>query len=509
MENSDKRGSADGVTVDLEQPPRRNQGVGEGVDSREAGEQQGDRGVVTPLRVLFVDDEAPIREVMRIELPRMGHEVTVCEDGEAAVEVLAEQHFDAAIVDLKMPGISGWDVTDHIKRLAPDTFVIIHTGHGDMAQAIKAVRHRANDFLNKPCKLRDIQQALARAAVWRQQNRKTQALETRLKAIEGSTELVGETQAMRQVATLIERVAPTDSSVLVLGETGTGKELVARRLHELSARAELPFVPVNCGALPEHLVESEFFGHRKGSFTGADRSRTGLFEVAHGGTLFLDELGELSRSMQVKLLRFLESGEIRRVGENEPIHVDVRIVCATNGDLSAMVEAGKFREDLYFRVNTFEIPLPPLRDRRADLPLLSAVLLARARKRPVADDEQLSAEVLAGLATHDWPGNVRELANAIEHAVIMAGDRSIAVEHLPVQLATSRPGAVSTFAMPSQAMTMRDIEQQVVLGVLEKHSGDKRKAAEELGIALKTMYNKVNQYNAGGVDEASEIVAGD
>ena len=476
------------------------------MDSKDAGEQ----AVVNPLRVLFVDDEAPIREVMWIELPRMGHEVTVCEDGETALEALVDQHFDAAIVDLKMPGISGWEVTDHIKQVSPETFVIIHTGHGDMHQAIEAVRHRANDFLNKPCKLVDIQRALARAAQWRQQSRKTQALETRLKAIEGSTELVGRTPAMEQVATLIERVAPTASSVLVLGETGTGKELVARRVHELSARSEMPFVPVNCGALPEHLVESEFFGHRKGAFTGADRSRTGLFEVAHGGTLFLDELGELDKPMQVKLLRFLESGEIRRVGENEPIHVDVRIVCATNGDLAEMVAAGGFREDLYFRVNTFEIPLPPLRDRKPDLPLLAAALLARARKRPVDDDdEELSAEVLAGLADHDWPGNVRELANAIEHAVIMAGDRPVAVEHLPQQLATSQPGIVSTFVMPSGAMTLREVERQIVLGVLEKHGGDKRVAAEELGIALKTMYNKLNQYNASAVDESPEIVSTD
>ncbi len=475
------------------------------MDSKDAGEQ----AVVNPLRVLFVDDEAPIREVMRIELPRMGHEVTVCEDGETALEVLAEHHFDAAIVDLKMPGISGWEVTDHIKQVSPETFVIIHTGHGDMHQAIEAVRHRANDFLNKPCKLVDIQRALARAAEWRQQSRKTQALETRLKAIEGSTELVGQTPAMQQVATLIERVAPTDSSVLVLGETGTGKELVARRVHELSARSEMPFVPVNCGALPEHLVESEFFGHRKGAFTGADRSRTGLFEVAHGGTLFLDELGELDKPMQVKLLRFLESGEIRRVGENEPIHVDVRIVCATNGDLAEMVADGGFREDLYFRVNTFEIPLPPLRDRKPDLPLLAAALLTRARKRPVDDDEELSAEVLAGLADHDWPGNVRELANAIEHAVIMAGDRPVSVEHLPQQLATSRPGIISTFVMPSGAMTLREVERQVVLGVLDKHGGDKRMASEELGIALKTMYNKLNQYNASAVGESSEIVSTD
>ena len=225
--------------------------------------------------------------------------------------------------------------------------------------------------------------------------------------------------------------------------------------------------------------------------------------------MFLDELGELDKPMQVKLLRFLESGEIRRVGENEPIHVDVRIVCATNGDLAEMVADGEFREDLYFRVNTFEIPLPPLRDRKPDLPLLAAALLTRARKRPVDDDEELSAEVLAGLADHDWPGNVRELANAIEHAVIMAGDRPVAVEHLPQQLATSRPGIISTFVMPSGAMTLREVERQVLLGVLDKHGGDKRMAAEELGIALKTMYNKLNQYNANAVDESSEIVSTD
>ena len=492
--------------------------MGEGVDSRDAGEQQVDRPTLTSLRVLFVDDETPIREVMRIELPRMGHDVTVCEDGESALKVLVEQDFDAAIVDLKMPGISGWEVTDHIKQVSPDTFVIIHTGHGDMQQAIRAVRHRADDFLNKPCKLLDIQQALSRAAVWRQRSRKTLALETRLQAIEGSTDIVGKTASMRQVSTLIERVAPTDSSVLVLGETGTGKELVARRVHELSARADMPFVPVNCGALPEHLVESEFFGHRKGAFTGADQSRTGLFEVADGGTLFLDELGELNRSMQVKLLRFLESGEIRRVGENEPIHVDVRIVCATNGDLAEMVGAGGFREDLYFRVNTFEICLPPLRDRLEDLPLLAKVLLARARKRPLADEETLSAEVLAGLSNHAWPGNVRELANAVEHAVIMAGESAIAMEHLPGHLSGSRPGTVSAFVLPRGAMTLREVERQIVLGVLAKHSGDKPAAAKELGIALKTMYNKLNQYSAapadvpeqsGLADSCPEIVSGD
>lgn len=460
------------------------------------------------LRVLFVDDEAPIRAVMQIELPRMGHEVTVCEDGQAAIEALEQSTFDAAIVDLKMPGLSGWDVTDHIKEVSPETFVIIHTGHGDMQQVIEAVRHQANDFLNKPCKLIDIQQTLARATRWRSQSRRTLALETRLRAVEGTTELIGEAPAMAQVTGLIDRVAPTDSSVLVLGETGTGKELVARRVHELSGRSDQPFVPVNCGALPEHLVESEFFGHRKGAFTGADRARTGLFEVADGGTLFLDELGELDKAMQVKLLRFLESGEIRRVGENDPLHADVRVISATNGDLAEMVRDGGFREDLYFRVNTFEIQLPPLRERKEDLPALAHALLCRSLKRSELEEGMITAEVLARLAEHKWPGNVRELANVIERAVIMSGAGPIQVEHLPGWL-EQVPATSVAFTMPAAPMTLREVEREVVLGVLERHEGDKPQTAAELGIALKTLYNKINQYNAPVSTEDNSSVPSD
>ncbi len=288
---------------------------------------------VDQLRVLFVDDEAPIRTVMKSELPRMGHEVTICEDGETALKALEENIFDAAIIDLRMPGLSGWDVIDHLKKVAPETEIIISTGHGGMDDAIRALRLGAYDFLPKPSKLATIASTLQRVADKRALTNKTIALETRLKAVEGTTELIGDTPVMERVKTLIERIAPTESSVLILGETGTGKELAARHIHELSKRADRPFVPVNCGALPENLVESELFGHKKGAFTGADAPRKGLIEVANGGTLFLDELGELDKSMQVKLLRFLESGEVRRVGESEPFHVDVRIVCATNRDL--------------------------------------------------------------------------------------------------------------------------------------------------------------------------------
>jgi DNA-binding NtrC family response regulator len=450
------------------------------------------------LRVLFVDDELPIREVMRIELPRMGHEVTICENGNSAIATLEKNTFDAAIVDLRMPGLSGWDVIEHIKSVSPETEVIISTGHGSMDEAIQAIRKGAYDFLPKPCKLVAIASVLQRVADKRALTNKAIALETRLKAVEGSPDLVGTTPNMLRVKTLIERIAPTESNVLILGETGTGKELAARRVHELSRRAGMPFVAVNCGALPENLVESELFGHRKGAFTGADTPRKGLIEVANGGTLFLDELGELDKAMQVKLLRFLESGEVRRLGENEAFHVDVRVVCATNRHLQDMVEEGTFREDLFFRVNTFEIHLPPLRERKEDIPDLARSLIARHLKRPQVSADILSPEVIEILKNHDWNGNVRELANALEHAVIMSDGKTMTPEDLPASLL--RKSARRTKASPTVVIhddgrpkTLREIELEAIYQTLEKNSGDKPRTAVELGIALKTLYNKLNQ----------------
>lgn len=448
---------------------------------------------VNKLRVLFVDDEAPIREVMKIELPRMGHDATICEDGRAALEVLEKHTFDAAIIDLRMPGLSGWDVVEHIKKVAPETEIIISTGHGNMDDAIRALRSGAYDFLPKPVKLVTISNVLQRVAEKRAMINQKIALEVQLKSVQGVTDLVGSTAAMQRVKKLIERIAPTESSVLILGETGTGKELVARRVHELSTRAHMPFVAVNCGALPENLVESELFGHRKGAFTGADAPRKGLIEVANGGTLFLDELGELDKSMQVKLLRFLESGEVRRVGENEAFLVDVRIVCATNRDLQEMVEEGKFREDLFFRVNTFEIHLPPLRERKEDIPELAAALIVRHLKRRAIPPDFLTPEVLEILKNHLWSGNVRELANALEHAVIMAAGKPLTIDDLPVSVQGRAKKAKLAVSRADGAKTLREIEMDVIHQCLEKHSGDKPKVAQELGISLKTLYNKLNQ----------------
>lgn len=466
---------------------------------------------VNKLRVLFVDDEAPIRDVMRLELPRMGHEATICEDGRAAFAALEKNTFDAAIVDLRMPGLSGWEVIDQIKRVSPETEIVISTGHGSLDEAIQAIRRGAYDFLPKPCKLAIIGGVLQRIADKKALENKAIALETRLRAVEGATNIVGTSAPMERVKKLIERIAPTDSNVLVLGETGTGKELVARRVHELSRRAHMPFVAVNCGALPENLVESELFGHRKGAFTGADTPRKGLIEVANGGTLFLDELGELDKAMQVKLLRVLESGEVRRLGENDSFHVDIRVICATNASLLEMVEQGTFREDLYFRVNTFEIHIPPLRERKEDIPDLARSLIARHLKRQTMPPGMLGDDVFQLLKNHDWSGNVRELTNALEHAVIMSDGKHITAEDLPQSIIQrgrrSKPAIAETAeAVVSQVggktKTLREIELEVIHQVLERNRGDKPRTAMELGIALKTLYNKLSQTQAASVAEA-------
>lgn len=440
-----------------------------------------------------------IREVVKIELPRMGHEVTVCDGGQAALQAIDQNTFDAAIVDLRMPGIDGWQVVDHLKAVSPETQVIIHTAHGDLNEAIQAVRRGAHDFLQKPCKLFDIQTALQRVVEKRSLTNKTIALESRLKSVEGPADLIGDSSQMQRVRMLIDRIAPTNSNVLVLGDTGTGKELAARRIHDLSQRVHQPFVAVNCGALPENLVESELFGHRKGAFTGADSNRKGLIEVANGGTLFLDELGELDKNVQVKLLRFLESGEVRRIGENDAFHVDVRVVCATNRPLQDMVDEGRFREDLFFRVNTFEIRMPRLRDRIDDVVPLAEHLIYRFHRKRGILPAKLTTEAIVALKAHDWKGNVRELANAVEYALALCDGMRINATDLPDSVRGSvdrdrEAKATGDVWSPTEAKTLRDIEMDVIYRVLEKHRGDKPRTANELGIALKTLYNKLNQY---------------
>jgi len=401
-------------------------------------------------------------------------------------------------------------VIARVRETSPDTEAVIITGKSSVETAIEAVRQGVFEYLTKPCRLAEIQTVLERVRTKRALTSRLRALERRVRQAEGSPRLVGGSAALGRVRTLIERVAGSEAAVLVRGETGTGKELVARAIHEGSGRAGSPLVAVNCGALPEQLVESELFGHRKGAFTGADEHRAGLFEVADGGTLFLDEIGELPRTLQSRLLRVLESGEIRRVGDNHPITVDVRLVCATHRPLEEMARDGDFRDDLLFRINTFEITVPPLRDRREDIPELVDHFIRRVRPQLPARAETVTAETLGILAAHDWPGNVRELANVIEHGLVLCDELPLAVEHLPTRfsgldpapLAHSPPAPGDAGGL-SRARTLREMEAEAILEGLDRNEGNKPRTAEELGISLKTLYNKLHQIQGGSLERSA------
>jgi DNA-binding NtrC family response regulator len=444
------------------------------------------------LKILFADDEPALQQLMSVELPRMGHEVTVCPDGQTAVAAMERNSYDCLIVDLNMPGLNGIEVIEQAQELAPTAETVVLTGKSTFESAVAALRYGTFDYLTKPCRLVEIRSLLQRVAEKRRLTNRCHALERQLKHFEGSSRLVGSGGEMQRVHRLIEKVAPTQSTVLILGETGTGKELVARAIHQQSLRAEKSFVAINCGALPENLIESELFGHRKGAFTGAEQHRSGLFEVADGGTLFLDEIGELPKAMQAKLLRVLESGEIRRVGENDAFRVDVRIVCATHRDLPEMVEKDEFREDLMFRINTFEIPLPPLRNRRDDILQLAEHLFHRFRPQQDGERQPLfTPEAIATMEEYSWPGNVRELANVIEHATILSSHPPIDVEDLPDRIKTDSR-AVPQLRVEGP-LSLRELEMQAIQAALDRHDGAKPAAAQELGISLKTLYNKLNQ----------------
>ena len=443
------------------------------------------------MKVLFADDEIHLQELIAAELPRMGHTVTVCPDGLTAVAAIEQETFDCIIVDLDMPGLNGIDVIRRTKELAPTTEAIVLTGKGSTDTAISALRLGAFEYLQKPCKLVDLKALLQRVAVRRELNNKIQALQLRLHRVEGEPKMIGNHRSFQRVRALIEKVAPTNSTVIVIGETGTGKELAARAVHEQSGRCDKPFVAINCGALPENLIESELFGHRKGAFTGADEHRQGLFEVADGGTLFLDEIGELPKSTQATLLRVLESGEVRRVGDSQPFEVDVRIVCATHRDLGKMVADGEFRQDLMYRINTFEVQLPPLRDRLEDIPQLAHHLISRqvpdAAKRTL--DQVFDESAIKLLQSHSWPGNIRELANVIEHASILCDGLPITAKDLPKQFASSGP---STIPISTAGRSLKELEMETIHATLDQLNGNKTAAAQQLGISLKTLYNKLN-----------------
>ncbi len=451
---------------------------------------------IKTLKILIADDEYSFREVFSNELAAMGHQVTACCDGHEAVRALEQQHFDLLIVDLNMPGLGGLEVIARAQELAPDTDVIILTGYASNESAVEAIRFHVLGQLNKPCALFEMERLLRYVAEKRQLAQHVGAARLRLLRLEGSPQLVGDSPAMEQVRRLIAQVAPTSSTVLIRGETGTGKELVARALHEQSPRAEKPFVAVNCGALPESLIESELFGHRKGAFTGAEEHRQGLFEMADGGTLFLDEIGELPKAMQAKLLRVLECGEVRRIGDNKTFSVDVRVLCATHRNLEEMVQQGEFRQDLLYRINTFEIFIPPLRQRREDILPLARHLLQRLAQARGTAPGPFTTEAEALLLQYDWPGNVRELANTVEYATILCPQGPIGPEHLPQKFAAperAAGGQAAARAYIPPGMSLRELEREAIEQALQRHGGNKSRAAQELGISIKTLYNKLNQ----------------
>ena len=440
------------------------------------------------LRVLFADDETHLQELIRADLTRRGYTVTVCPDGPTAVAVLERESFDCLIADIDMPGMNGIEVIRRARELRPEIELVIMTGKPSQESAISALKHQVFDYLTKPCPLKEIARLLERVAERRNIHRQLTALRHRLGRAEGGGELIGGGPAMDRLRRLIEKVAPTESTVLIRGETGCGKELVARALHQASLRAEKPMVAINCGALPENLIESELFGHCRGAFTGADAARTGLFEVADGGTVFLDEIGELPLAMQAKLLRVLETGDIRRLGDNQTVNVDVRVICATHRDLEKMVDEGTFREDLMFRINTFEIHVPSLRERAEDIPLLADHLLRRHRADG-GDGKRFTDDAIAALCAHQWPGNVRELANVIEHAAILCDALPIDTQDLPRDFGRRKLRRTPLDGMP---LNLKELESITIRRALEKHAGNKTAAADELGVSLKTLYNRLN-----------------
>ena len=451
-----------------------------------AGKPERARGLV-----LVVDDEENLRRVLGREIGAMGHRVALAGSGEEGLRLIERDEPGVVLLDLKLPGRDGLAVLEEIKARWPLVEVIVLTGHGSVETAIAALKAGAYDYQQKPCHLDELEHLIGRALEKRR-------LSERAAALSGAGEPIewGGSEAMRRIRSDLEKVAPTDVPVLVVGESGTGKELIARELHARSAVRGGPFVAVNCGALAPSLVESTLFGHEKGAFTGADRKKLGLVEVADGGTLFLDELAELPLEMQVKLLRFLQFGEVLRVGASEPSHVEVRVVAATNADVDAAVSRGELRQDLLFRLDAVRLSLPPLRERPGDVPLLVERFLAElaALGRP---RRRFTPEAMAVLEAYDWPGNVRELRMVVERLSILAEGEEIGPEEVARRLSRPRGGLE-----PVELITFEESERRLIRLALRRFRGDKPAAAQALGIALKTLYNKLKAY---GIDADAAV----
>jgi len=448
-------------------------------------------------RILVVEDEASMREFLEILLRRHKHEAIVVDSGEAALEQLDREEFDLVITDLKMPGVGGLQILERTKQRHPQTEVVIVTAFATAETAIAAMKQGAYDYVTKPFKVDEIVVTVERALEKRALVRENVTLREELRGRFRLDRMVGRSPVMQQLFGLIQRVAATRTSLVILGESGTGKELVARAVHSLSDRAEKPFVAVNCGAIPETLMESELFGHVKGAFTGATRDKGGLFSAADGGTLFLDEIAELPPALQVKLLRALQERRIKPVGAVSELEVDVRIIAASNRDLEQEVASERFRSDLYYRLNVIALTVPPLRDRPEDIPLLAEHFMRRYAAEMGRPVRRIAPEALSLLCTHHYPGNVRELENLVERAVTLAVDEVLDVSSLPT---FRRPGPrhLAHVAIPPDGLDldqyMGTIEKQVLTRALEQTGGNRTEAAHLLRITLRSMRYRLAKY---------------
>jgi DNA-binding NtrC family response regulator len=446
--------------------------------------------VTRRIRVLIADDERNLRELVIRELSRKGHEVEGAADGEAALRRLRETPFDVVVLDMKMPRKEGIEVLRELGGFPEQPQVIVMTGFQDVSTAVEAMKLGAYDYLTKPTKIEELDLVIRKAAEKGQLLRDNIALRAHSPGATPFGGILTCSPTMQEVLTMIDRVAPTDSSVLVLGESGTGKELVARAIHERSPRAARAFVPIHCGALPREVFESEVFGHEKGAFTGAVAAKPGLIELADGGTLLLDEIGEMETDVQVKVLRALETGTFFPVGGTRPHRVDIRLVAATNRDLGEAMKRGEFRQDLYYRINTITIELPPLRERRADIALLAHHFV---ETKATYGLKRLGSEALARLEAYGWPGNVRELLHAIERAIILSKTGEIQPEDLPPEIR----GGPSASTGPAVATTgsLETMERQHIVSILRQVGGHRGKAAALLAIDPKTLYRKILAYD--------------
>ncbi len=445
-------------------------------------------------RVLLADDDESFRRVQQYQLEQAGYAVTSCGESKSALEAFVREPHEVVVTDIRMPGLDGLELLARLRAVAPDSPIIVVTGHGTIETAVEAMKQGAFDFLTKPFPGDQLRLTIERAREFTRLQRENRELRRVVEGRFALGNLVGSAPAMKILFESLELVAPTASTVLVSGETGTGKELVARAIHFNSPRRQAPLVIVNCSAIPEALIEAELFGYTKGAFTGAVGDRPGKFESADGGTLFLDEVGEIPLPLQPKILRVLQSGEVDRVGAPQPSRVDVRIVAATNRDLEAMCAEGAFRQDLYFRLAVVALRIPSLRDRREDIPLLAERFLERMRERTERRGLRMPPEVFELFDRYDWPGNVRELENAIERMVVLSREDQLAPAALPERIRSGGAATAHGFRLPPEGLRLEDVERDFILQALERHAGNRTQAARDLGLTRNTLLYRMQKY---------------